>query len=420
MVYVLALGAALLFAVGSVVQQRSASEAPPNFSLSLRLLLWLVRKPLWLVGVGTAIVGNVLSGSALALGSVALVQPLLVTRLLFALPLAAALVRQRIPNRDLLGAAAAAIGLGTFVVAGHPQQLAQASPSALTWGLAIGSLGALTIVLVVIAKSLRPARQAPVLGVGAGLLFGLQAGLMQTAVHHFTDGGVSGVLLTWSTYAVIVTAVAATLLAQSAYEMAPLTSSYPALAAVEPLAGIGIGVGVLSGSLRMSAGYLAAEVVGLAVMTVGTVLLANSSLVTGQEDVMERKQKEGAALRSEDELRTAMTHLARDLKRAGAGEPGAHGRLQKRVRRELSEVDRDIDRLRSAQREELRLAHARHRHGDDPNHPTSAPEHESELDEREHEIERQAVDLRARARDLHHQAAEMEPRPGRGSGPRDG
>lgn len=345
MVYVLALGAALLFGIGSVVQQRSASQAPPNFSLSLRLLLWLVRQPLWLVGVATAVLGNLLSGSALAIGSVALVQPLLVTRLLFALPLAAAWMRQRIPRRDLLAALAAALGLAAFIVAGRPQQLDDASPSGLTWGIAIALIAIPAIALVSVARTLSVARKAPLLGAGAGLLFGLQAGLMQTAVRAFTDSGLIAVLLSWSTYAVVVTAVGGTLLAQSAYEMAPLTASYPALAAVEPLAGIGIGVGVLSGSLRLSPVYLAVGVVGLAVMTGGIYLLATSSLVTGQLDVLDRKQEEGEALRTEEDIDREISRLGRDLASLGTSQSRHDVRLRRRIRAELARVDRDIDRL---------------------------------------------------------------------------
>lgn len=403
-VYVFALGAALLFGVGSVVQQRSASGAPPNYSLSPRLLLWLVRQPLWLVGVGTAVVGNVLSGSALAVGSVALVQPLLVTRLLFALPLAAAWMRRRIPGRDLLGALFAALGLGAFIVAGRPQQRADASPSALTWGLAVGAVVGLTLALVLLARTLDAARQAPLLGTGAGLMFGLQAGLMQTAVRHFTDGGLLAVLLSWSTYAVVATAVTGTLLAQSAYEMAPLTASYPALAAVEPLTGIGIGIGVLSGSLLLSPAHLAVELVGLGVMTLGVLLLANSSLVTGQRDVIERKQEEGAALRTEDELDHEMARLARSLTSLEAGRDRNDERLQRRIRDELVRVDRDIDRLNQVQCEGLQLPAADQRHAaEDTGAAQQALRADlvAKLDERERDIEQRAQRLRARAEDLH-------------------
>ena len=93
-VYVLSILAALCFGAGSVVQQRAASEAPPEDVLSWRLLLWLVHRPLWLAGVAFALVGNLFAANALGRGSIALVEPLFVVRLLFALPLAAAWMRR--------------------------------------------------------------------------------------------------------------------------------------------------------------------------------------------------------------------------------------------------------------------------------------------------------------------------------------
>jgi hypothetical protein len=43
-VYPLTLVAALFVAIGEVIQQRSAAHAPPEHNLSLRLLVWLVRR----------------------------------------------------------------------------------------------------------------------------------------------------------------------------------------------------------------------------------------------------------------------------------------------------------------------------------------------------------------------------------------
>lgn len=115
-VYVLSILAALCFGVGSVVQQRAASEAPPQDVLSWRLLLWLAHRPLWLSGVAFALVGNLFAANALGRGSIALVEPLFVVRLLFALPLAAAWMRHSVPRRDWAGALATSLGLAMFVV----------------------------------------------------------------------------------------------------------------------------------------------------------------------------------------------------------------------------------------------------------------------------------------------------------------
>src|SRR6476660_4306008 len=102
---VLGLVAAFLFALAAVVQQqatRAASReddqpsAPGWLTARLPVLLSvldLLRSPLWLLGWGTNLAGFAARAAALHLGSVALVQPLLVMQLVFTLPLVA--VRDR-------------------------------------------------------------------------------------------------------------------------------------------------------------------------------------------------------------------------------------------------------------------------------------------------------------------------------------
>ncbi len=58
MVYALAVLAALLVGVGSVIEQRTAAQAPPELSLSPRLLVWLAKRPIWLSGFSCTLLGN--------------------------------------------------------------------------------------------------------------------------------------------------------------------------------------------------------------------------------------------------------------------------------------------------------------------------------------------------------------------------
>lgn len=79
---VCALVAALLFAGASVAQQSAASEVPEGSGL----MSTLFRSPRWWAGVVGDGGGYVMQAVALAIGSVLVVQPLLVSALLFALP----------------------------------------------------------------------------------------------------------------------------------------------------------------------------------------------------------------------------------------------------------------------------------------------------------------------------------------------
>ena len=95
MVVASALGSALLYAVAAVTQQRAASAQPLEYSLRLALLFNLLRRPLWLVGLACDIGAFLLQFWALDHGGLVLVQPLLVSGLLFALPLGALISKER-------------------------------------------------------------------------------------------------------------------------------------------------------------------------------------------------------------------------------------------------------------------------------------------------------------------------------------
>src|SRR2546421_10848278 len=115
-----ALGAALLFAVASVLQQRAASEAPGKETLRPGLMWYLVRRPMWLLGYVADWGGFGLQALALGNGSLLVVQPLLVTGLLFSLPFAARWSGRRLGRDDWIAAIALCAGLAAFLSVGDP------------------------------------------------------------------------------------------------------------------------------------------------------------------------------------------------------------------------------------------------------------------------------------------------------------
>src|SRR4051794_12995424 len=80
---------------GFVVQQREAAQVDAGSGLSMRLMMELVRRRLWWVGVTSMAVGYVLAGYSLGSGNLVLVEPLIAANLLFALPIAAVWCRKR-------------------------------------------------------------------------------------------------------------------------------------------------------------------------------------------------------------------------------------------------------------------------------------------------------------------------------------
>src|SRR2546421_3171485 len=120
MVVASALGSAFLYALAAVAQQRAAVAEPLEYSLRLRLLISLLHRPLWLVGLACDVGAFVLQFWALDHGSLVLVQPLLVSGLLFALPLGALMSHERMTRSDWIGAALVVIGLSVFLIVAQP------------------------------------------------------------------------------------------------------------------------------------------------------------------------------------------------------------------------------------------------------------------------------------------------------------
>ena len=86
----------------------------------LTLFLRLLRDRQWWLGSLVAAVGFALQAAALGLGSVLLVQALLVTSLLFALPISARLSHRRVTRWEWTWAALLAAAVAVIVTVGNP------------------------------------------------------------------------------------------------------------------------------------------------------------------------------------------------------------------------------------------------------------------------------------------------------------
>jgi drug/metabolite transporter (DMT)-like permease len=291
----LGLGAGVLLGLGFVLQQRMARLLPHNDALSPRLFLDLIGKPLWLAGIAAMVGGQLLGAAALGAGDVSLIEPLLTTNLMFALLFTRLIARRPMGIREYGGALALVAGVVLFLICAQPSE----APDSASAGTGLGSLaflGAVVLIvatLVMLARSrLGPAR-ASLLGGAGGLLFGMQDGLTRGVVDSLA-GGMSQLFTAWPTYTVVVAAVTGILLMQSGFEAAPLRSSLPLITAVEPLTGIGFGIGVYGEQVRISAGWIAGEALGLLVMIVGVVLVARShTLVTHHQSARPAHSHEG-------------------------------------------------------------------------------------------------------------------------------
>ncbi len=244
----LALGAALFIAIGDVMHQRQAHEVTDEPVGHLELFLRLLRDRRWWLGSGVSAVGFVLQAAALGVGSVLLVQALLVTSLLFALPINAHQRRRRLTRAEWIWAVLLAVSVMVVVTVGNPTA-GHSRASLATWAVVTGVLGTVLVVCVVAANAIGGPVSAVLLAIVSGTLWGVFAVLTKGVVHLLVEG-IGPLLRSPEFYAWAAVAVAGTAWQQSSFRAGALTASLPAMAIAEPLVASVLGVVVLGETLR--------------------------------------------------------------------------------------------------------------------------------------------------------------------------
>lgn len=293
----LSLAAAFLFATSASTQQRAArrtllehSGPPPTRPPGrlthmrhlgpnvVRIARRLLRNRLWLTGWLCNICGFLTQAAALHLGSLSVVQPLLVTQLLFALGLTSVLMGRKLRASDLVGGAAICGGLVLLLSVRGAAPLAGA-PDRPRVALALLCAALVTVVLIGIAGNLPPSARAATLGVAAGQFFALSAALTKLTTDDLLHRGIGATAVDWPGYALALTTVLGLLLEQSSFASGPLPSALTAMTIVNPLASYLIGILAAGVPAPSGAESLAAVGVSGILLVVGIVTLANSPSV---------------------------------------------------------------------------------------------------------------------------------------------
>jgi drug/metabolite transporter (DMT)-like permease len=277
-----ALGAAMLIAIGDVIQQRSAHDVTDEPVGHIALFLRLLRDKQWWLGSLVAAGGFGLQAAALGFGSVLLVQALLVTSLLFALPLSARFAGRRITRYQWMWAVLLAAAVAVIVTVGDPSK-GQSRAGLEMWTWVIATLGPLLVLCLLGARQFSGKPVAAVLlGLVAGSLWGLFAVLTKGVVDHLDDG-IWALLKLPELYPWVVVAVAATAVQQSAFRAGSMAASLPAVTVSEPLVGSILGVAILGEMLRPGRSGWVVLVVAVVVMVVATVELARTEAAPAPE-----------------------------------------------------------------------------------------------------------------------------------------
>ncbi|TGD88296.1 hypothetical protein BayCH28_11095 [Mycolicibacterium sp. CH28] len=267
-----ALAGAVFAAIGIVVRQRATMDVPRDQGVSTVMVSTLLRRRLWWAGTAAAVTGYAFQAVALAYGSLLLVAPLLVSALLFALPLSARLAHRRVTRAEWGWALLLTVALGVFV------SLARTKPGDYE-GSQLTALVVAGISLVFVAGCLAAAvrlsdwRRAIMLAVGVGVLFGVVAVLTKLVMQIVREGSVLRLVTSPALYVLIALGVVATLLQQSAFHAGSLRASVPAMLVLEPMVAVLLGEVVLGEHLAVSKPAAVVLAMAVGVMAAATIAL---------------------------------------------------------------------------------------------------------------------------------------------------
>jgi drug/metabolite transporter (DMT)-like permease len=284
----LALGAALVSAVGSVIRQRSAHEIVDKPVGAWELFLLSVRDTRWWWGAVAAVANYALQAAALSLGSVMLVTALQVTVLLFALPINARITHHRVTPWEWIWALALAGSVAVIVMVGNPASDQQRAPLE-TWAVVAIMMGPALVFCVLGARIWSGTVAAVLLAVVAGSSLALFA-VLTKGVVDVAHSGLGAVLRAPELYAWLAVALAGMVFQQASFRAGALTASLPTMTLAKPVVGWILAITVLSEDLRVDDEKLFVLVAAAAVMIVSTVALARGE-AAGMEALSRRRSK---------------------------------------------------------------------------------------------------------------------------------
>jgi drug/metabolite transporter (DMT)-like permease len=250
----------------------------PSAGAGSGLLLRMARRPVWLAGIASDGVGFVAQAAALGIGRLAVVQPLLVASLVFALPLGMRLTGQRVRRGDVAAAAVVVVALVGFLVIASPSGGRREAP--LTDWLIVAIVCATVCAPIVLLGRRAPApRRAALLGSATGILFALSAALTKAVVDEL-HGGILHVVGSWELYALAGVGYASMTLNQLGLNTGALAATIATSGALDPIASVVLGLTLFDESLHATSLQVAGTLAALTVALLGMAVLARSQAHT--------------------------------------------------------------------------------------------------------------------------------------------
>lgn len=272
---IIAVAAAISFAIANVVQQRVAARLPSSAAFDSAVLLRLVRRPLWLAGLVLVILSITLQATALGLGRLVVIEPVLASSLLFALALAAWADRRRMRPIEWLAALATFAGLVVFLSVAQPsggQQIASTSHLALAALVASG----IAVISGLVAVRMSPLRRALMIGVGGGVAAGATDAITKS-VASLVGSSPLGVFADLRLYLLVVVGLLTYTMQQNGYRAGGLAAFLPVFSVLDPAVGSLLGLLIYHEHLGGGPVRIGVEAVAVLAACWGIARLASST-----------------------------------------------------------------------------------------------------------------------------------------------
>jgi drug/metabolite transporter (DMT)-like permease len=260
----------------NVLTQHSASISAPKQQKGWQLVAYLVRQPLWLLGWIAAAAGFVFQALALHQGQISVVQPVLVTELVFVLVLRRVWLGQDVAGAAWASALVVCLALGVFLSVAEPTG-GHASPETAEWLSALLAFGGAIALLALAAMRGSPVRRTACFAMAGALAWALMAVFIKSTTDTLASFGVVGTLIRWPVYALAAAAISGSLLEQAALHAGSLSVSQPLLVVLNPLASIALSVWLFGEHFTRSPAKIVIAVLSFAVMAVAVVQLSRTA-----------------------------------------------------------------------------------------------------------------------------------------------
>ncbi|MEV6026001.1 DMT family transporter [Streptomyces sp. NPDC052036] len=274
-------------AMGTAFQRKAASTVTRGGGL--RLVIALAHRPVWLIGVAGVVGAALFQALALVNGPIALVQPLFVLELPFALLIVSRLMHRPLPNTGWWAIACVVTGLALVLAAAAPSGDRDQAPMVRWFPALVVCLGCMAVAVALARPGRPPLFRAAVLATASAIGNALTAALLKSATGTFAAAGLPGFLTAWQTYGFAVTGVCAILLLENALQAGWLAASQPALTIGDATVSLLLGITLFDERIR-TGWWVLPEAVGVALIVWGVVRLSHvvQSVHGGSQDVGDR------------------------------------------------------------------------------------------------------------------------------------